>query len=105
VIVADAELIARTVLACPAVDTLDTGAPGSVATYLPGRRITGVSVDDRAVTVQVRMAWGSSVAALTEQVRGAVLPIAGGRRIDISVSDIALPSDGDGRAGIPPPSA
>lgn len=98
----DPELIARTVLACPAVDALDAGPAGGAATYLPGRRIDGIAVDDRTVSVQVRMAWNSSVAALTKQVRGALLPIAGGRRIDITVSDVALPGHGNGQPGISP---
>lgn len=100
-VAADPELIARTVDACPAVDQLDFGPAGGVATYLPGRRIDGVSVDDRVVTVQVRMAWGASVAALNDQVKAVLLPIAGGRRIDVSVSDIALPAH-DGEPAGPP---
>lgn len=98
----DPSLIALTVLGCPAVEALDEGAPGSVASYLPGRCIAGVSVGDDVLTVQVRMAWSSSVAALTQQVRAVLLPLAGGRRIDISVSDIALPEPADGPAAVSP---
>ena len=107
---ADPELIASTVLTCPAVDALAAGAPGGPATYLPGRRIDGVSVSDHTIAVQVRMSWGTTVSAVDRQIRAVLLPIAGGRRIDITVGDIAVPPDSasritDGQAGIPPASA
>lgn len=102
VVAADPDLIARTVLACPAVDALDAGEPGSVATYLPGRQIAGVSVDEHRVAVQVRMRWGTTVQMLQQQVRAVLQPLVGNRRIDIAVSDIALPTSADGRPGIPP---
>lgn len=102
---ADPDLIARMVLSCPAVDGLDAGAPGSVETYLPGRRITGVAVDDGRVTVQVRMVWGTTVDALISQVRAVLAPLVGDRRIDIVVSDVASPTYSDGRAGISSASA
>lgn len=107
----DPELIARTVLACPAVESLDSGGPGGPATYLPGRRIDGVSVSDSAVSVRVRMSWGTTVAAVDTQIRAVLLPIAGGRRVDITVGDIATPQDAagsgdtDGPPGISPASA
>src|SRR5690242_4584752 len=98
-------MIARLVLACPAVDSLDAERPGSPTTYLPGRRIDGISVSDRSLAVQVRMRWGATAGTLDQQVRAAVAPIAGGRRIDITISDIALPGQVDGPTGIPAPPA
>ena len=41
---ADADAIAAAVLACPSVAGLGGGPAGAVATYLPGRRVTGVRV-------------------------------------------------------------
>jgi hypothetical protein len=104
-VTADPDAIARSVLACPAVDSLDGERPGSPTTYLPGRRIAGLSVADATIAVQVRMRWGATADTLNQQVRAAVAPFAGGRRIEITISDIAVPGQVDESAGIPTPSA
>jgi hypothetical protein len=101
-VVADAEVIARMVLACPAVDDLDADTPGSPTTYLPGRRVVGVSVAAAVIWVQVRMRWGTTVDVLNQQVRTALAPFTEGRRIEIMVSDITVPGRSDGPAGISP---
>ena len=84
----DADLIAAAVLACPAVAGLDEGGTRAVATYLPGRRIVGVRIEDPRVLVSVVLESRTSVASLEEQVRRAVTPLAGGRRVDVHVADV-----------------
>jgi hypothetical protein len=56
------DALADSVLASPHVSSLSEGAFGTVASYLPGRRIPGLRVlpDDR-VEVHVVMVWGSTV--------------------------------------------
>lgn len=88
-----ADAIAAAVRRCPAVADLDVGGPVQVATYLPGRRVDGVRVQDDRVGVSVVAAWGVPLIALADQVRAAVAPLAGRRRVDIHVADIQLPGE------------
>ena len=48
-----AEPVAAAVLACPASAGLSAGPFGTVGTYLPGRRVTGVQITDTEVTVRL----------------------------------------------------
>jgi hypothetical protein len=88
----DVALVAVTVRACPGVDELDGGQPGGVATYLPGRRIDGVRVDHDAIEVQVRARWGTPATEVAAQIRGALVVIAAGRRIDVIIADVTDPA-------------
>lgn len=84
----DVDAIAAATLACPAVAGLHEGGARAVATYLPGRRVVGVRVEDGRVLVSVVLVSGSSVQALEEQVRIALAPHARGRQIDVHVADV-----------------
>ena len=84
----DVDAIAGAALACPAVARLDEGGTRAVATYLPGRRVVGVRVEDRRVLVSLVLAYGSSVRSLEEQVRSAVEAHVGGRQVDVHVADV-----------------
>ena len=86
------DAMAAAVLRCRTVIGLDPGGWRQVATYLPGRRITGVRVDDERVLVSVVLALGTPVAAMEAEVRAAVAPYAGGRTVDLHVADVG-PSD------------
>jgi hypothetical protein len=99
----DADAIASVTRRCPAVADLHGGGLVQVATYLPGRRVDGVRVEDDRVLVSVVAAWGMPLIALTEQVRAAVTPLAGGRRVDVHVADIRLP--GEETLALPPAGA
>jgi hypothetical protein len=81
--------IAAAALACPAVAGLDRGGWHNVATYLPGRRVTGVRVEDERVLVSVVLAFGTSVQTLEAQLRPALAPYTKGRRLDVLVADVA----------------
>jgi hypothetical protein len=84
------DAIAAVTVACPAVAGLHEAGVLAVATYLPGRRVAGVRVEDRRVLVSVVLASGSSVRALEEQVRNALAPHVGGRPVDVHVADVQI---------------
>jgi hypothetical protein len=83
--------IAAAVSRCRSVVRLDPGGWRPVATYLPGRRVTGVRVDDESILVSIVLALGISVPAMEAEVRAAVAPYAGGRRVDLHVADVQAP--------------
>jgi hypothetical protein len=56
------DALASKLLDSPHIAELSGGAMGSIATYLPGRRIPGLRVvDNDKIEIHVVMAWGSSV--------------------------------------------
>ncbi len=94
-----ADLVAEAVLACPVVAAL--AADGFVATFLPGRRVAGVRIaeDVCEVAVVLRMD-GSPLPDMAEQVRHAVAPVVGDRRVDVVIADVVIASDVSSRARI-----
>jgi len=98
----DVDAVAAAVRGCRSVDDLDAGLLGSAATYLPGRRIQGISVGEERVAIQVRGRWGASVHEMSTEIRAALAPLVAGRKIDVTISDIADPpglSPGDFNPG------
>lgn len=96
---ADADAIAAAVRRCAGVDDLYAGEPVEVATYLPGRRVPGVRIADDLVEVQVRARWGRPLPEIGSEVQAAVAPLAGGRRIDVRIADVAgLPTTAGAQA-------
>jgi hypothetical protein len=89
----DVDAIAAATLGCPAVAGLHEGGTRAVATYLPGRRVVGVRVEDRRVLVSAVLAAGCSVGSLEVQVRSAVTPHVGGRQVDVLVADVQTATD------------
>lgn len=88
----DLDAVAIAVRACSAVTDLYTGPTAeSVATYLPGRRISGLKLARDAVTIQVRSLWDVPAVRVAEQIRPAVRPYVGGRRIDVVIADLTPP--------------
>jgi hypothetical protein len=85
----EADVIAAAARGCPAVDGLCAGAWGGVATYLPGREVPGVRVAGDHLVISVRARWGVPAAEVARQVRAAVAALAGSRRIDVVVADVA----------------
>ena len=71
-----AEVVAATVLAVPGVVKLHGGRFGELATYLPGRRVIGVRIDERGTEVHV-------------VVSAAVPPVDTAGRIQRAVSAVA----------------
>lgn len=81
------EPVAAAVLACPAVSRLSAGPYGTVGTYLPGRRVSGVQITDTEVTVRV-VAHPVALRSLETQVRGAVSALVPGLPVHLGVDDI-----------------
>jgi hypothetical protein len=90
---ADVDAIAAAVTACPAVAGLHEGGTRAIATYLPGRRVLGVRVEDQRVLVSVVLASGSSVQMLEAQVRNGLAPHVRGLRVDVHVADVQMARD------------
>ncbi len=88
----DVDALVAAVRSCPAVEDLDRGALGSIATYLPGRRLAGVRIEHGRVSIQVRVVWGVPVGEVGVQVRGAVAPLIGSRIVDIVVAALSDPT-------------
>ena len=108
-VVDEADAIAAVVLRCPGVLDLHPGGWRQVATYLPGRRVTGVQADSRRVLVSVVLLDGTPVPAAVAAIRGALAPLVGGRPVDILVADMQappplVPSPTLGSPPPPPPS-
>jgi hypothetical protein len=87
----DAEAIAAAVRACPGVADLYGGLAGELATYLPGRRVTGLRVRPDFVEVHVVGRYGVRVADIAGQVRRAVSRVAPGLRVDVLIDDLDVP--------------
>lgn len=89
----EAEAVAAAVLGCPAVASLHGGGFRGIATFLPGRRVDGVRLTEDRVEVGVVAVYGAPLIAMVEQVRAAVAPLVGGRRVDVHVHDLQLPGE------------
>lgn len=91
-----ADRIAVAVDAVPGVAGRDGGTAGEVATYLPGRRVTGVRIGryDR-IEVHIVVAYGAEVFAVAEAVRTVVAGLIGAEPVDVVVADIAAPGGDD----------
>ncbi len=106
----DVDAVTAAVRGCPSVYELDGGRAATVvSTYLPGRSVPGVRVRPEEITVQVLGIWGVPVPDLAREVRTALAPLVGARRVDIVVADLRLvpgeereddPSEGAGAAAL-----
>ncbi|TWS20674.1 hypothetical protein FK529_04860 [Tsukamurella asaccharolytica] len=94
-----ADIVDRVVDAVTSVDGvagIHAGGPGSPATYLPGRTVSGVRITDEGgqVDVVLELRRGTDLLDLADRVRQAATDAAG-VPIDLVVSDIAVPGDPD----------
>jgi hypothetical protein len=85
------DAIAAIVRGCAGVSALDSGPFGEVASYLPGRIVPGVAVDDSRIRVQVRSEWGIPATDVAARITAAVAPLAGPRPVDVTIADIDDP--------------
>jgi hypothetical protein len=85
-----AEAVAAVVRAHPAVVDLDGGPFGTIACYLPGRRITGVRIGepDEPVVVSVIARLGTPLPQLATELRQTITKITGPRAIDLTINDV-----------------
>lgn len=94
------DLIAEAARACPAVAGLHGGLFGQCTTYLPGRRVPGVTLSGDQAVVGVVGCYPASVAEIASQVRAAVGAVVPGVPVTVNVEDLLLPGDplpGDNR--------
>ena len=87
----DIDAVADIVRGCAGVSALDGGPFGEVASYLPGRIVLGVAVNDTRLRVQVRSKWGVPAADVAAMITAALAPLAGPRRVDVAIADIDDP--------------
>jgi hypothetical protein len=85
------DAVAAIVRGCAGVSALDSGPFGEVASYLPGRIVPGVAVDDSRIRVQVRSEWGVPATDVAAQITAAVAHLAGPRPVDVTIADIDDP--------------
>lgn len=71
-----AEAVAAAVLAVPGVVRLHGGRFGTIGTYLPGRRVTGVRIDDDGTEVHIVVSDVAPVPDTAGRVQRAVSAIA-----------------------------
>jgi hypothetical protein len=84
-----ADAVAAAVAAAPGVSRLSGGHLGGVATYLPGRRVTGVVLREEDMEVHVIGRYGTPVGEIAAEVRQAAEPFAGGRPVHVIIEDLA----------------
>lgn len=85
---APVDSVAEAVRAVDGVADLHSGVLGEVATYLPGRRVAGIRLDDDGgAEVHVSLTWGADVAATVTAVRSAVAGVVG-LPVDVVVEDV-----------------
>jgi hypothetical protein len=87
----DIDAVAAIVRGCAGVSALDGGLYGEVASYLPGRTVPGVAVDDSRIRVQVRSQWGVPATEVAALITAGLAPLAGPRAIDVAIADIDDP--------------
>jgi uncharacterized alkaline shock family protein YloU len=92
-----AEAIAARVAEHPGVAALHGGPFGTVASYLPGRRVVGAVVDETDGSVQLAVVarLGTPLPELTTDLRRWVSALAGPVAVHILVADVATTDTGD----------
>jgi hypothetical protein len=81
--------IAALVLAVPDVVRLHAGRFGEVATYLPGRRVTGIKVGDDTVEVHVVVAARTPIRQTAQLIHAAVATLVA-TPVHVYVEDVAV---------------
>jgi hypothetical protein len=82
-----ADRIATAVLAVPGVAGLHAGMFGEVATYLPGRRVTGVRIAADAVEVHVSLIIDAPIRATASAIRRGLAPLTA-LPVNVTVEDV-----------------
>jgi hypothetical protein len=87
------DLIAEAARACPAVAGLHGGLFGQATTYLPGRRVSGVTLSGDEAVVGVVGRYPASIAEIASQVRAAVGALVPGVPVTVNIEDLLLPGE------------
>ncbi len=85
-----ADAVAAAVRAHPAVADLDGGPFGTIASYLPGRRVVGVRVGESGEPVEVSVVarLGTPLPQLATELRRVITAVTGSRAIDVTINDV-----------------
>lgn len=84
-----AEQVSQLVQDHPSVVKLHGGEFGEIATYLPGRRITGVRIsDDGRTEISVVLRLDRPLSTVVSELRSTIAARTGGP-VDITVADVA----------------
>lgn len=96
-----AEVIAQRVAEHPSVAGLDGGPFGTVASYLPGRRVVGVRVDetDGSVQLAVVLRLGDPLPQVVAELRQRVTGVAGPVPVDVLVADLRTAEEDETETG------
>jgi hypothetical protein len=86
-----ADRVAAVVRAVPGVVGLHGGVFGEVATYLPGRRVSGIRITAERAEVHLTLAWGEPVRPTAELVRDLVAELTG-VPVFVTVEDVVQPT-------------
>jgi hypothetical protein len=84
----DIDRLAAAINSCPSVARLGGGRPGALATYLPGRRVSGVRVAVDSIEVEVVARWNVAIGDVALEVRRAAGSLAPNRRVDVTIVDV-----------------
>jgi hypothetical protein len=98
-----AEAVAAAVLAHPDVARMSGGAFGTVASYLPRRRIVGVRLpheDADPVEIAVVARMGVPLPRLAEELGAAVVAVLGPVAVDVTVADVDTGGPGPGEVAV-----
>lgn len=90
----EADALAALVEQVPGVVSLGGGGPLQPATYLPGRRVTGIRSSAERVEIAVVGRFGVPATELGDRIRAALGGRDLGRPVDVHVADIELPDSG-----------
>jgi uncharacterized alkaline shock family protein YloU len=86
-----ADRIVAAVTECPSVAGLGQIPGIPVATYLPGRTVSGVAVRASEVEISVVARFGVPLPQVAAQIRQAVAPLVPNRVVDVVIADITAP--------------
>ncbi|MBJ8338942.1 Asp23/Gls24 family envelope stress response protein [Antrihabitans sp. YC3-6] len=82
-----ADTVAHAVLAVDGVAELHGGIFGEAATYLPGRRVSGIRLTDAGTEIHVSLALGTSIRTAADEIRTAVAALVPGP-VHVIVEDV-----------------
>lgn len=87
------DLISEAVAGCPDVAALSAGEFGQFRSYLPGRTVPGVRLDDALLEVHIVARYGTPLGTIADHIGQAVRPWLTGRSLAVTVEDILLPGE------------
>jgi len=88
------DAVSAAVRTVPGVADLHAGVFGEVGTYLPGRRVAGITIGDGGAEIHVALLVGYPVRETAAMVRAAVAPLTGGP-VHVTVEDVVASAGPD----------